>query len=328
MSIVAITGASSGIGRAIARAFGARGDKVALLARGREGLEAAAREVRRAGGEALALPVDVADRVMVDALADQIVAHYGGLDVWVNDAMVSVLSPAAELTAEELEQVMRVNYLGTVYGTLAALRHMRPKNRGVVVQVGSLLAYRSIPMQSAYCASKAAVRAFTDSLRSELADEHSAVKLCHLLVPATNTPQFDVIKNRLGGHAHPMGGVIYQPEVIARACVHVADHPTRELWIGPKTISAVLGQHLIPGVLDRVLGRRAKTAQITRELPKPRENNLLAPVHRDLGAHGSFGDESRASSLQLWARMHLKGVTAAALSALSAGLLLWRWRRV
>lgn len=327
MSIVAVTGASSGIGRAIARAFGARGDKVALLARGREGLEAAAREVRRAGGEALALPVDVTDRVMVDAMADQIASHFGGLDVWVNDAMVSVLSPAAELTAEELEQVMRVNYLGTVYGTLAALRHMRQTNRGVVVQVGSLLAYRSIPMQSAYCASKAAVRAFTDSLRSELLDEKSDVKLCHLLVPATNTPQFDVIKNRLGGHAHPMGGVIYQPEVIAQACLYVVDHPVRELAIGPKTLSAMLGQHLVPGLLDRLLGRRAKTAQITTELPPPKENNLLAPLRRDLGAHGSFDDEARRSSVQLWARMHLTGVTAAALSAISAGLLFWRWRR-
>ena len=327
MSVIAVTGASSGIGRAIARAFGARGDKVALLARGREGLEAAAREIRRAGGEALALPVDVTDRVMVDALADQIVSHFGALDVWVNDAMVSVLSPADALTADELEQVMRVNYLGTVYGTLAALRHMRAQNRGVVVQVGSLLAYRSIPMQSAYCASKAAVRAFTDSVRSELKDEQSAVQLCHLLVPATNTPQFDVIKNKLAGHAHPMGGVIYQPEVIAQACLYVADHPTRELWIGPKTVSAVLGQWFMPGLLDRLLGRRAKTAQITDALPKPKRNNLLAPLRGDPGAHGSFDDEARSSSLQLWARMHAKGVAATLFSMLGAGLLLRKWRR-
>lgn len=327
MSVVAVTGASSGIGRAIARAFGARGDKVALLARGREGLEAAAREIRRAGGEALALPVDVTDRVMVDSLADQIVAHYGALDVWVNDAMVSVLGPTEELTAEELEQVMRVNYLGTVYGTLAALRHMRPKNRGVIVQVGSLLAYRSIPMQAAYCASKAAVRAFTDSLRSELVDEKCDVKLCHLLVPATNTPQFDVLKNKLGAHAHPMGGVIYQPEVIANACLYVVDNPCRELAIGPKTVQALIGQKLAPGLLDRWLARRAKVAQITHALPPPKKNNLLAPLPGDRGAHGSFDDEARASSVQLWARMHLKGLAAGVVSAVTAGLLFRRWRR-
>jgi len=324
MAVIAVTGASSGIGRAIARAFGARGDTVALIARGREGLEAAAAEIREAGGTPLVYPLDVSDRGAVDAAADDLVLRAGQLDVWVNSAMVSVLAPLWALSAGELDRVTRVNYLGTAWGTLAALRHMRARNRGVVIQVGSLLAYRSIPMQGAYCATKAAVRGFTDSLRSELIDEKSGVELCHLLVPATNTPQFDVIRNKLDGHAHPMGGVVYQPEVIAKAAVYAADHPVRELWIGPTTIAGKLGQTFMPGRLDRALGKNAKTAQVTRALPKPHADNLLAPLPGDRGAHGAFDGEARGSSLQLWARMNVKALGAAA--ALAAAALVW-WRR-
>jgi NADP-dependent 3-hydroxy acid dehydrogenase YdfG len=328
MSVVAVTGASSGIGRAIARAFGARGADVALLARGREGLEAAAQEVRRAGGQALVLPADVSRRSAVDAAADQVVRRFGGLDVWVNSAMVSVLGPASALTVGELERVTRVDYLGTVWGTLAALRHMRANKRGVVVQVGSLLAYRSIPMQAPYCASKAAVRAFTDSLRSELCDEGSAVQLVHVLAPAVNTPQFDVIRNKLEGHPRPMGGVIYQPEVVAQAVLYAADHPARELWVSPKTVLGMLGQLLAPGLLDRALGRNARTRQVTQALPPPERDNLLSPLPGDRGAHGAFDGEARATSLQVWARLHRGPLAAAALALAAAGALAaWRWRR-
>ncbi|MBL8949444.1 MAG: SDR family oxidoreductase [Myxococcaceae bacterium] len=324
MRVIAVTGASSGIGRAIARAFGARGDTVALIARGRDGLDAAAEELREAGGTPLVYPLDVADRDAVDACADDLVLRTGQLDVWVNDAMVSVLGPAWSLSTGELDRVTRVNYFGAVWGTLAALRHMRAHSRGTIIQIGSLLSYRSIPMQSAYCASKAALRAFTDSLRSELHDEKSGVNLCHLLVPAVNTPQFDVIRNKFAGHAHPMGGVIYQPEVIAKAALWVADHPLRELAIGPMTLAGMFGQALLPGRLDRSLGKNARTAQVTRELPKPSLDNLLAPLPGDRGAHGSFDDEARSSSVQLWARMNAKVLTAGALAAAAA--LLW-WRR-
>lgn len=324
--VVVITGASSGVGRAVARAFGARGDQVCLIARGREGLEAAAREIQEAGGETLVLPLDVVDRVMLDAAADQAARYFGGIDVWVNSAMVGVLGPAGEMSDDEFRRVTEVNYLGAVWGTLAAVRHMRARNRGVVIQMGSALAYRSIPMQSAYCATKAAVRAFTDSLRSELLDEGlDGISLCHLALPAVNTPQFDVIRNKLGGHAQPMG-TIYQPEVIADAAVRIAEHPVREMWLGPKISSVLVGQKLIPGLLDRLLARDARAAQVTAELPEPGHDNLMHPLKGDRGAHGSFDALARSSSLQLWARFNLKPLlaTAAAFVGLAA---LWRLNR-
>jgi NAD(P)-dependent dehydrogenase (short-subunit alcohol dehydrogenase family) len=307
------------VGRAIVRALADEGAKLGLIARNLDGLAAAAGEVRRRGSEALVLPLDVADAGAVDAAADRVVAAWGRIDIWVNDAMVSVLSPATDVTPAEFRRVTEVNYLGYVHGTLAALRHMRPENSGIVIQVGSALAYRSIPLQSAYCASKAAVRGFTDSVRCELIHEKSSVALTMLQLPAVNTPQFDVVRNRMGGHPQPIPP-IYQPELIARAAVHAALHPAREMWIGWSTVMAILGQRLAPGFLDRYLAARAWQSQRTRDVPprhplEHREDNVDAPIAGDRGAHGAFDDRSRSVSGQLWLRMHRGWLVFGALAA-------------
>jgi short-subunit dehydrogenase len=319
-----VTGASSGVGRAIARAFAREGANVALIARNRDGLEAAAREVRRLGGDTLVLPLDVADAEAVDAAAEAVVSRWGRIDVWVNDAMVSVFSPIVDMRADEFRRVMEVNYLGYVHGTLAALRHMRRRDRGVIMQIGSALAYRSIPLQSAYCASKAAVRGFTDSLRSELIRTRSRVAVTTLQLPAVNTPQFDVVRNKLPGHPQPVPP-IYQPEVIAEAAVLAVRRPKREMWIGWSTTKAIIGQRLIPGLLDRYFARRAWDGQMTDELPAghPRRHdrdNLDTPIPGDRGAHGVFDARARRWSTRLWARRHRGWL---ALAGLAAALLGW-----
>jgi short-subunit dehydrogenase len=315
---VVVTGASSGVGRAIARAFGARGDRVALIARNREALERAAEEIRSLGGEATALPLDVADAEAVGNAAIEVAQAWGGIDVWVNDAMVSVFSPVARMEPDEYRRVTEVSYLGYVHGTLAALRYMLPADRGVIIQVGSALQYRSIPLQSAYCAGKAAVRAFTDSLRCELLHDHSHVKLSLLVLPAVNTPQFDVVKSRLPNHPQPVPP-IYQPEVIARAALYAAERAPRELWIGGGAIKAVVGQKVIPGLLDRYLARTGYQAQQT-DYPdsKDRKDNLWKPVPGDRGAHGDFDGRSREWSIELWARTHLRELGAGAMFAVGA----------
>jgi NAD(P)-dependent dehydrogenase (short-subunit alcohol dehydrogenase family) len=324
--VVVVTGASSGVGRSIARTFAAEGARVGLIARGVEGLRAAAREVRERGGEALVLPLDVSDAPAVDAAADRVVATWGGIDVWINDAMVSVFAPVSSITPDEYRRVTEVNYLGYVHGTLAALRHMRSRDAGVIVQIGSALAYRSIPLQSAYCASKAAIRAFTDSLRSELIHAHSGIELTMLQLPAVNTPQFEVVRSRLDGHPQPVPP-IFQPEVIARATLHAVLHPKRELWIGASTVKTIIGQRLRPGLLDRLAERRAWDEQTTRQVPPghPQRHdldNLDAPLPVDLGAHGPFDDRARSFSLRLWMREHpalsaLAGISAGALALLT-----------
>ncbi len=301
--VVVVAGASSGIGRAIARAAGEQGAKVALIARGSEGLRAAAGEVEAAGGQSLVLPLDVADADAVDRAAAAIVVTWGCIDVWVNDAMVSVLAPISRTSADEFRRVTEVNYLGTVHGTLAALRYMRARNEGLIVQIGSALSYRSIPLQSAYCASKAAIRGFTDSLRTELLHEKSAVRVTMLQLPAVNTPQFEVLRNKLAQHARPVPPT-YQPEVIARAFLYAVQHPSREMWIGWRTVNAIVGQKLIPGILDRYVAKMAWGAQLTAALPKTTEDNLDAPLHGDRGAHGSFDREARTFSTQVWLRTH------------------------
>lgn len=317
--VVVVTGASSGVGRAITRECGAQGARVALIARGIDGLEGAARDVERRGGEALVLPLDLADAAAVSEAATSVVERWGRIDVWVNDAMVSVFSPVSEMRPEEYRRVMEVNYLGTVHGTLAALEVMRRQGSGLIVQIGSALAYRSIPLQSAYCASKAAIRGFTDSLRSELLREKSPIKLTMLQLPAVNTPQFDVVRNRLGKHARPVG-TTYQPELIARAFVHAVRRPSRELWIGWNTVKAILGQRFIPGLLDWYLAHDAWEGQTTEDLPLPREDNVDAPLRGDRGARGAFDREARAFSAQLWARMH-RGALFALVSVLLIAVL-------
>jgi len=317
--IAVVTGASSGVGRAIAREFSRAGADVALLARGMDGLEGAAREVEANGRRALVLPIDVADAGAVDDAADRIVAKWGKIDIWVNGAMVSVFAPVNEITAAEFRRVTEVNYLGFVHGTIAALRHMRPRNSGVVVQIGSGLAYRSIPLQSAYCASKAAVRGFTDSLRSELLHERSGVRVTMLQLPAVNTPQFEVVRSRLPDHPQPVPP-IYQPEVIAKAALRAVLHPRREMWIGWSATMAIIGQRLIPGVLDRYLAKRAWDSQTTKRLPpghpiKHHRDNVDHPVPGDRGAHGPFDSRAHAVSTKLWLRTHLASLVLMAASA-------------
>jgi len=321
-----VTGASSGVGRAIARAYAAQGARVALVARTAVALEAAAREVRELGSDAMVLPLDVSDAAAVSGAAARVVREWGGIDLWVNDAMVSVFSPAVETRPEEYRRVTEVNYLGYVYGTLAALKHMRARGSGTIIQIGSALAYRSIPLQSAYCATKAAIRGFTDSLRSELHHENSPVRVVMLHLPAVNTPQFEVVRSRLPGHPHPVPP-IYQPEVIARSAVWAARHPRRELWIGWSTTLAIIGQRLIPGLLDRYLAGHAWGSQQTARLPaghpaRHERDNVDTPILTDRGAHGPFDATSRTRSSKLWLRTHGGWLAAAALAV--AGLLTWR----
>ena len=325
--VVAVTGASSGVGRAIAHAFGVAGAKVGLIARGADGLNAAAEEIRSAGGEALVLPADVSHASEVQKAAHAIAGKWGRIDTWVNDAMVSVFSPVVEMTPEEYRRVTEVNYLGTVYGTLAALRYMIPSDEGVVLQIGSALVYRSIPLQSAYCGSKAAIRGFTDSLRSELIHDRSRVKVCMLQLPAVNTPQFDVVRTRLPRHPQPVPP-IFQPEVIARAALHLAEHPRREMWVGWSASKAIVAQKFIGGLLDRYLARKGWDGQMDDRPVDPltRPDNLAAPLPGDRGAHGDFDDRSRPASSELWMRLNAGKLTAGAAAAAMA-LVAWRGLR-
>ncbi|HWE22788.1 MAG TPA: SDR family oxidoreductase [Myxococcales bacterium] len=318
--VVVVTGASSGVGRAVARAFGASGCRVGLIARTREALQNAAREIGETGGEGLVLPLDVAEAAAVDRAADAVVSKWGRIDTWVNDAMVSVFSPVSEMKAEEYRRVTEVNYLGTVYGTLAALRHMRRTGEGTIIQIGSALVYRSIPLQSAYCASKAAIRGFTDSLRCELVHEKSRIRVTMLQLPAVNTPQFEVVRTRLPRRPKPVPP-IYQPELIARAVLRTARRPARELWLAPSAIKAIVGQRLVPGWLDRYLGRIGYHAQQTDEPLAPGQpDNVFQPLPGDRGAHGRFDAEARSTSLEVRARLHARGLTAA---VTAAALLSW-----
>jgi NAD(P)-dependent dehydrogenase (short-subunit alcohol dehydrogenase family) len=323
--VVVVTGASAGIGRAAVRAFAREGALIGLVARGKDGLEAAQREVEAAGGRALVLPLDVADADAVDAAAAAVEEAFGPIDVWVNDAMVSVFSPVKEMTAAEYRRVTEVTYLGYVHGTLSALRRMLPRDRGVIVQVGSALAHRSIPLQSAYCAAKHAIKGFTESLRTELLHDESHVRVTMVEMPAVNTPQFDWVRSRLPKRPQPVPP-IFQPEVAAEAIVWAAHHPVRELLVGAPTVEAVMGEKIAPGLLDRYLARTGYDAQQTSEPAAPdRQDNLWTPLPGDHGAHGRFDDRARARSLELWAATH-PAIVAAAIGACGAAAAL-AWRR-
>ena len=325
--VVAVTGASSGVGRAVARAFGAAGASVGLIARGVDGLEACAREIRDSGGEALVLPADVSHPTEMQKAAHALADRLGRIDTWVNDAMVSVFSPVLEMTPEEYRRVTEVNYLGAVYGTLAALRFMVPQNEGVILQIGSALVYRSIPLQSAYCASKAAIRGFSDSLRCELLHDRRNIQVCMLQLPAVNTPQFDVVRTRLPRHPQPVPP-IFQPEVIARAALHLATHPRREMWVGWSAAKAIVGQKFLGGLLDRYLARKGWESQMDARPVDPvrRRDNLEAPLPGDRGAHGDFDARSRSSSSELWLRLHAGKLAALGGAAAALGLLARRAR--
>jgi NAD(P)-dependent dehydrogenase (short-subunit alcohol dehydrogenase family) len=312
--VVVVTGASAGVGRAAVSAFAERGADVALLARGQAGLDAAAKEVTAAGGRALPIPVDVADADAVDAAAQRVEDELGPIDVWVNDAFSSVFAPFMDITADEFRRTTEVTYLGFVNGTRAALARMRPRDRGVVIQVGSALAYRGIPLQSAYCGAKHAIQGFTESVACELGHDNSRVRITMVQLPAVNTPQFSWVLSRLSRRPQPVPP-IYQPEVAARAIVWAADHPRREWWVGASTAATLIANAVAPGVLDRYLARTGYDSQQTDEPERPdRPANLWEPVdeHDDHGAHGSFGDQAHPRSLQWPLTTHRRTVWAAA----------------
>ncbi len=300
--IVVITGASAGVGRATVREFARHGAHVGLIARGREGLEGAAREVESFGGRALVLPVDVADAEAVQAAADRVERELGPIDIWVNDAMVSVFSPIKEMTGEEFKRVTEVTYLGYVYGTLAALKYMLPRDRGTIVHVGSALAYRSIPLQAAYCASKHAILGFFASLRTELIHDRSNVRTTMVQMPALNTPQFGWVRSRLPHKAQPVPP-IYQPEVAARMIYHAAHHPEkREYYAAWSVVKAIFGNKLVPSYADHYLAKNGYDSQQYDGPEDPhRPDNLYQPLQGDHGAHGAFDQRAKAWSAEAWA---------------------------
>lgn len=292
--VVMITGASAGVGRATAVAFARQGARIGLLARGAAGLDGALQDVERAGGRAVICLADVADAAAVEQAAAKLEAAFGPIDIWINNAMASVFSPAHEMSAEEFRRVTEVTYLGVVHGTLSALKRMRPRDRGVIVQVGSALAYRGIPLQSAYCAAKHAVQGLCESLRVELLHDRKRVHITMVQLPALNTPQFDWVKSRLGGRAQPVPP-IFQPEVAADAILWASEHDRREVRVGAPTWVAIVGNSIAPGLADRYLARTGYAAQQTREPEDPdRPHNLWEPVDstRDFGAHGRFDDRA------------------------------------
>ncbi|MEP7177463.1 MAG: SDR family oxidoreductase [Pseudonocardiales bacterium] len=329
--IIVVTGSSGGIGRASAVAFGSRGDTVVLVARGEKGLAGAAEKVEQAGGTAHVMPADVADPDQVFGIAERVEAEIGPIDVWVNVAFTSVFSPFDQIKPEEYRRVTEVSYLGYVYGTMAALKYMKPRDRGTIVQVGSALAYRGIPLQSAYCGAKHAIQGFNEALRCELLHDKSGVHVTMVQMPAVNTPQFSWVLSRLPRHAQPVPP-IYQPEFAARGAVFAADHPKRrEYWVGASTMGTLAANAIAPGLLDRYLGKTGFKSQQTAQPHDPDAPvNLWDPADgddgRDFGAHGVFDGKSHQHDPQLWASHH-HGVLGVALTGAAAALAVVLGRR-
>ncbi|WP_422741407.1 SDR family oxidoreductase [Micromonospora sp. WMMD754] len=328
IQVAVVTGASAGVGRATVRLLARRGIAIALLARGRVGLDAAAAEVRAAGSRALPIEIDMADYDQVVDAGRRIEAELGPIDLWINDAFSSVFAPFQQTRPEEFRRAMEVTYLGYVHGTRVALSHMTPRDRGTIVQVGSALAYRGIPLQAAYCGAKHAIVGFTESLRCELLHERSNVRVTMVHLPAVNTPQFDWLLSRLPRHAEPVPP-IYEPEVAARAIVGAADRPRRrEYWVGTSTVLTILGNRVAPGLLDRYLARTGYRSQQTgRPADHDRPNNLWHPLdgpgRHDYGARGDFSSRAHGHSPQAWLSRHRVSVAAGVLGT-AAGVLAWR----
>jgi NAD(P)-dependent dehydrogenase (short-subunit alcohol dehydrogenase family) len=318
--VIAITGASAGVGRATVRRFARSGARIALMARGEDGLEAAREEVERRGGKALVLSLDIADALQVETAAARIEAELGPIGIWINNAMVSVFSPICEMTAEEFRRVTEVTYLGCVHGTIAALKRMRARDRGVIVQVGSALAYRAIPLQSAYCAAKHAARAFTDSLRCELLHDGSKVRVTTVHLPALNTPQFRWVKSRLPRKAQPVPP-IFQPEVAAEAVYFAAHNPRREFYVGLPTVKAIVANKIAPGLLDWFLAHHGYDSQQHDGAEDPnRPHNLWEPLPGDHGAHGVFDERAKSWSPLFWASKHRRWILLAGAVLAAAGV--------
>jgi NAD(P)-dependent dehydrogenase (short-subunit alcohol dehydrogenase family) len=318
--VVVITGASAGVGRAAAREFARYGAQIGLLARGIDGLTAARKEVEELGSEALVVPTEVADADEVESAAAQIEAEFGQIDIWINNAMTSVFSPIKQMTPAEFRRVTEVTYLGYVYGTLAALKRMLPRDRGVIVQVGSALAYRGIPLQAAYCAAKHAVQGFCDSLWCELLHDNSNVKVTMVQMPAVNTPQFGWVKSRLPRKAQPVPP-IFQPEVAAEAIYFAAHNPRREFYVGLPTVKAIVADKIAPALVDHYLARTGYDSQQYDGAEDPnRPDNLWQPVPGDHGAHGTFDSRARSWSPQLWASEHCTALTLGVLALAFSGL--------
>lgn len=322
--VVVITGASGGIARATARMFAERGAKIGLIARGEVGLEAAQKDVEARGGTALAIPTDVSDHAQVEAAAAAVEATFGPIDVWVNVAFTSVFAPFQQITPQEFARVTEVSYLGFVYGTHVALSRMTKRDRGTIVQVGSALGSRSIPLQSAYCGAKHAINGFTESVRTELIHDKSNVHITVVQMPAVNTPQFSWVLSRLPRHPQPVPP-IFQPEVAARGILFAADHPKRkQYWVGLPTVKAIVGNKFIAPILDHYLARTGYSSQQTSEnVAADRPNNLWSPLDgtdgHDFGAHGIFDDRAKVRSPQMWVSHHAKLVIAATVAGLGFG---------
>ncbi len=318
---VVITGASAGVGRAVVRRFARDGDRLGLIARDPERLEKAVEEVEQLGGRALACPLDVSDPEALEAAADRIEAAFGPIDVWINVAMVTIFAPVTDITPAEFKRATEVTYLGFVYGTMTALKRMKPRDRGVIVQVGSGLAYRSVPLQSAYCGAKHAMVGFTDSLRSELIHDRSKVEIGVVHLPGMNTPQFEWGRNKLGKRAQPVPP-IFQPEVAAKAIHYMAHHPRREIWLTWSTWKVMIGQAFAAGFLDHYLARAAYSGQMSAEDLPDRPDNLYDTVKGDYGAHGRFDDKAYDDSSELTLARHpLLTGAAVVLGALALGRL-------
>jgi NAD(P)-dependent dehydrogenase (short-subunit alcohol dehydrogenase family) len=319
--VVVVTGGSAGAGRATVRKFAREGWDVGIVARGQDRLEQAAADVSSHGRRACIVSADVADAAAIEGAADRVEYELGPIDVWVNNAMATAFAPVAALTPEEFLRGTQVTYLGQVHGTLTALRRMRERNRGTIVNVGSALSYRAIPLQSIYCAAKYAVRGFTDALRCELLHDRSRVHLTMVHLPALNTPQFDWARNKMRRRPQPVPP-IFEPEVAARAIYFAATHRRREVWVGLPTLKTIIGNKLAPGLLDRYLARYGYSGQLSPEpSPSDASGNLLAPVEGDWGAHGRFDNCARARSPELWTSRHRLGLGVATL----LGAACWWW---